>query len=867
MAFSTKKFSDFSNKNKDTLILSSFFVGYQDTGIRSEIQVPIIDLLNNVYNQTQTIVNINSGQWGSASTSYIANSGNFNSTYVTVRNLSAGWGGLNTLKWDSTYTTVYSNSAFWQNSFSILNANSGNWQNAYTTLKATSATWDNTSLIVNNYFQNWNDTTSTTQVNSGNWQDTYSTVYANSAQWNVSIDTGVRDLTGNWENTYSTVYANSAQWATDSTSDTAVRDLTGNWENTYSTVYANSAQWNVSIDTGVRAVTGNWQNTYSTVYANSAQWASNVDTGVRAITGNWQNTYTVVWSNSASWDAAAGSAGADIAVRSLTGNWENTYNNVYTNSASWIDVFTTTQNNSANWDYNGTDVKLLTGNWEDTYTTVRTNSAQWASNTDIGVRALTGNWQNTYTTVNNLSGRWSSVYSSVNASSANWGYLGTDIKALTGNWQSTFTNVNENSGSWQSTFTNVNENSGNWQGTYTLFSQQSGDNLAVQSVAAANSAAWIDTNTTVWSYSATWGIPFDPTRYDDTYTTVITNSANWELAYQNQSNYFEIAGGTITGDTLFQQNVTIYGDLSCSGTQTFANTIFSTTSALSVVHVGSGPAMWVGNNGTGDIASFYDLDENVEVLHVGGNNGSFPNVGVKTSEPNKTLTVNGEISANSVIWDPVGNSNDWNSVYSNVQSNSATTWNYQGTDLKFLSSGWVGGNAAYTTLNAASANYILDGGNAKGSNLIIGTNDSLDLILETNSTPRITVLGSGNVGIGISNPTESLTVVGNISATGVISASASNIKINVINDATNRTFTDADNNKIVHIDTTTTSLCAIFPNTLSSGFNVTIMNVGTNTLVLSANNLKSAGTSITTQYGGVYVYKDSNDFFAVGKLI
>jgi len=111
-----------------------------------------------------------------------------------------------------------------------------------------------------------------------------------------------------------------------------------------------------------------------------------------------------------------------------------------------------------------------------------------------------------------------------------------------------------------------------------------------------------------------------------------------------------LSNKTFVGPTRFNSDVTIFGNLSCSGTQTFNNTIFSTTSAVSVVHVGSGPALWVGNNGIGDIASFYDIDQNVEVFHIGGNNGTFPNVGVKTSSPNVDFTVNGAISASSIIY-------------------------------------------------------------------------------------------------------------------------------------------------------------------------------------------------------------------------
>jgi len=46
------------------------------------------------------------------------------------------------------------------------------------------------------------------------------------------------------------------------------------------------------------------------------------------------------------------------------------------------------------------------------------------------------------------------------------------------------------------------------------------------------------------------------------------------------------------------------------------------------------------------------------------------------------------------------NSSFWTSTYTTVQSNSATTWNYQGTDLKALSSNWQN---TYTTVQNNSA--------------------------------------------------------------------------------------------------------------------------------------------------------------------
>jgi hypothetical protein len=270
------------------------------------------------------------------------------------------------------------------------------------------------------------------------------------------------------------------------------------------------------------------------------------------------------------------------------------------------------------------------------------NTSNWQS-TYSTVSSLSANWTTAHSTVSSLSSNWSSVYSTVNLNSAvNWNYQGTDLKALSGRWDSNYSTVNSLSGNWNSTTTSVQQGSSNW-------------------------------------YSA--------------------SGAAVEYVH---SNFLPLTGGVVSGDVRFNSNITIFGNLSSSGTQTFANTVFTTTSALSIVHFGSGPALWVGNNGDGDIASFYDIDQNIEVFHIGGNNGTFPNVGVKTSNPGKDFTVNGEISSTSIIYDKSGNSVNWNSSYSTVNSNSAINWNYQGTDLKALSGRW---DSNYSTVNSLSENW------------------------------------------------------------------------------------------------------------------------------------------------------------------
>ena len=164
---------------------------------------------------------------------------------------------------------------------------------------------------------------------------------------------------------------------------------------------------------------------------------------------------------------------------------------------------------------------------------------------------------------------------------------------------------------------------------------------------------------------------------DDTGTLLLSSPY---IVYNNQ-------------DTTFGQNVTINGNLTALGSSTFRNTIFTTTSALSVVNNGPGPALYVSQSpGNFDVASFYDQD-GIEVLHIGNapTPGTLAKVGINESYPGAELTVNGTISSNGTITAEDGNSNDWNSNYTTTNANSAFWTN------------------AYTNLVTNSAAYLLSG--------------------------------------------------------------------------------------------------------------------------------------------------------------
>lgn len=87
----------------------------------------------------------------------------------------------------------------------------------------------------------------------------------------------------------------------------------------------------------------------------------------------------------------------------------------------------------------------------------------------------------------------------------------------------------------------------------------------------------------------------------------------------------------------------------------------------------------------------------------------------------------------------------------------------------------------------------------------------------------------------------------------------------VITVTSSRTFTNADNSKVFHFNTTSSSLCAIFPSILPNGFNVGIVNVGTGTVVLSSDvTINAPGTQNSTPYSGMFIYEVNNTLFGVG---
>jgi len=158
-------------------------------------------------------------------------------------------------------------------------------------------------------------------------------------------------------------------------------------------------------------------------------------------------------------------------------------------------------------------------------------------------------------------------------------------------------------------------------------------------------------------------------QWNSNYTTYNQNSSTYISSEDVYSKFLPISGGSVSGDLKVQNNFTVYGSISALGTSYFQNTIYTTSTSLCIMHTApEGVAVYIASRGLGDILSLYDLDTNIEVFHVGGADGDYPNVGVKTSTPNVDFTVNGSISANSIIYDASGNSQNWNYAFTWVDA-------------------------------------------------------------------------------------------------------------------------------------------------------------------------------------------------------
>ena len=150
-------------------------------------------------------------------------------------------------------------------------------------------------------------------------------------------------------------------------------------------------------------------------------------------------------------------------------------------------------------------------------------------------------------------------------------------------------------------------------------------------------------------------------------------------------------------DTIGNNNISIGNDslkLNTTGSQNIAigtGALLSNTTGSQNIYIGI-------NSNSSRVSSTNEMAIGYNVVGIGDNtivlgNSSIlttrlqGNVGVGTNNPNEKLTVSGNISASGNVYDSLGNSANWNSVYTTVSASSAN---------------W---NSVYTSVSANSGTY------------------------------------------------------------------------------------------------------------------------------------------------------------------
>jgi hypothetical protein len=200
------------------------------------------------------------------------------------------------------------------------------------------------------------------------------------------------------------------------------------------------------------------------------------------------------------------------------------------------------------------------------------------------------------------------------------------------------------------------------------------------------------------------------------------------------------------------------------------------------------------------------------------------NIGIGTASPNRTLTVVGDISATGAT---------------SVQSLSSRFINLEhptpndGTNPA-LFIGERGDGSGGTAVGSLSGfNTIYDEINNR---LIISTQFGV-----SPSLTAVTITSAGNIGIGTATPNRTLTVVGDISATGSLVAGS-----NWNNQTTNYVIQDSDCGGIIALSSGgVTALSASIPNNnFRAGYQTSITRLGTGTVRISA----APGVSLRQAY-------------------
>ena len=281
------------------------------------------------------------------------------------------------------------------------------------------------------------------------------------------------------------------------------------------------------------------------------------------------------------------------------------------------------------------------------------------------------------------------------------GYQGNDVRALTGKYEGSSSIVSSTSGNWNSAYdigTAYSLISGNFLTSETdsqLLTYE--ENSTTLYISNGNNVSLSALNYQGTDLKALTG------RYEEVSTNVQTNSADWEKAYDIGTAY-SLASSTFI--TFESDNQTLSYNVNEQDLTIRDGNTVSLFSLASKPYVNSYFLPLTGGTLTNSLCALSSLYVGVTSTSLFVGDGV---VGVLTETPNVEFTVNGQISSNNVIYDRVGNSDQWNSAYDASVSYRDISGSFVDvrTAVNNASAQWDSAYDATTMFRSTSSNYAV----------------------------------------------------------------------------------------------------------------------------------------------------------------
>lgn len=504
--------------------------------------------------------------------------------------------------------------------------------------------------------------------NSGNWDSVYFTV---------------NELSGNWNSVYSYVNQTSANEFNQQAVTTFILANSSNITQVNSLVNSNSSNWNIAYNSST--IYQSNSSTYATINFSNNKFLPlsggnisgtlNVQTKLLSAGTDLFDIFLAQTLNyvPSSYNLSI-SNGNTVNLSSINTTFVN-------NSAKYESVYSNVIGNSANWNisFDRSNVfSTVSGRYNDSSTIVESNSA---------------NWNNAYNT--------GTVYQANSGTYATYNFVNSNFLNLTGGTIEGNLNVN---GNFYIAGSAANINVRDLVITDPLIYLAEGNPSDILDIGFIGSYNYnsephehtglvrshINKKWTLFSGLSTEVLSALSINFNDPSLQIDTLRANLEG---------NVVGGTVQGNTLSSTGL-VYAQ---GGNSDNWNIAFDRSTQYQNVS-----STFATNTTVNSVSSQL-------VLNTDFNN-------YKTSVASSTAT----LLPTTIYQNASGN---WQSAYTTVQNNSATTWNYQGTDLKDLSANWQG---TFTNVQSNSANWNIAYNTSLSYQSVSGT-FATNTLLQSNS--------------------------------------------------------------------------------------------------------------------------------------